>query len=83
MSSRALLDARITQLETGTEPPLAAAGRAMIGGTAAAVVLLVGGVAWSALIVAHYMPMCLPWSRGQRRPAGAAPCPGRGAVAPQ
>jgi Zn-dependent protease with chaperone function len=60
MSTRALLDARITQLETGTEPPLSPAGRVTAGGTAVAAVLLAVAVAWSAVIVAHYMPMCMP-----------------------
>jgi hypothetical protein len=65
MSTRALLDARITQLETGARPPVAAAGRATIGRTAAAAGLPAAAVAWSAVIVAHYMPMCVPWwSRG-------------------
>jgi hypothetical protein len=61
MSTRALLNARIIQLETGVEPPLAPASHATIRGTAVAVALLASGVAWSAVIIAHYMPMCAPW----------------------
>ena len=61
MSTRALLDARISQLETGAEPPLAAAGRATAGRTAAVAVLLAAAVAWPAVIVAHDRPVCVPW----------------------
>jgi Zn-dependent protease with chaperone function len=39
----------------------AAGGPAAIGGTAAGVAVLAAGVAWSAVIVAHYMPMCVRW----------------------
>jgi hypothetical protein len=47
------------------EPPVAAAGRTTIGRTAAEAGFLAAAVAWSAVIVAHYMPMCVPWwSRG-------------------
>jgi len=60
MSTRALLDARIAQLETGAEPPLAPVGRVAAGTTAVAGLLLAVAVAWSAVIVAHYMPMCVP-----------------------
>lgn len=54
MSARALLDARIAQLETGAEPPLATAGRVAAGTTSVAGPLLAVAVAWSAVIVAHF-----------------------------
>jgi hypothetical protein len=60
MSTGALLDARISQLETGAEPPLPAAGRTEVFRTAAAGLLLAAGVAWSAVIIAHHMPMWGP-----------------------
>jgi len=58
MSTGALLEARITYLETGTEPPPPSAGpRAATAGTA---LLLVSATAWPAIIIAHYMPACMP-----------------------
>lgn len=58
MSTAALLDARITQLESGTEPPLPPARPAAIAANAAATALTTAAAAWSALVIAHYMPMC-------------------------
>jgi Zn-dependent protease with chaperone function len=60
MSTRALLEARISQLETGAEPPRPPAGRTAALRTVAAGALLAAAVAWSGVIVAHYMPMCVP-----------------------
>ncbi len=58
MSTGALLEARITQLETGTEPPPPSAEpRAATAGTA---LLLVSAIAWPAIIIAHCMPACMP-----------------------
>jgi hypothetical protein len=58
MSTAALLDARITQLETGAEPPLPRARPAAVAASAAATSLTAAAAAWSALVIAHYMPMC-------------------------
>jgi hypothetical protein len=58
-STRALLDVPISQLGTRIEPPLAPAGR-MPALRAAAGLLVAAAAAWSAVIVAHYMPMCVP-----------------------
>jgi hypothetical protein len=55
MSTSALLEARITQLETGTELPTPSAGP-----RPATALLLVSAAAWSAIIIAHYMPVCVP-----------------------
>jgi len=60
MSTGALLEARIAQLETGTEPPPPAAGRRPGLYTLAGGLLLGSATAWSAIIVAHYMPQCTP-----------------------
>lgn len=57
MSTAALLDARITQLETGTEPPLPRARPAAVAASAAATALT-AAAGWSALVIAHYMPLC-------------------------
>ncbi len=57
MSTAALLDARITQLETGTEPPLPRA-RPAAAASAAATALTAVAAGWSALVIAHYMPLC-------------------------
>ncbi len=58
MAGQALLDARVSQLETGTEPPVLPAGRRVIAASLAAAALTVAVLAWSAMLIAHYMPMC-------------------------
>jgi beta-lactamase regulating signal transducer with metallopeptidase domain len=58
MGTSALLEARITQLETGAEPRYPPAGRVMIAASLAATALTAAAVAWSAVVIAHYMPMC-------------------------
>jgi len=63
MSTQAVLEARVTQLETGTEPRSAPAGRREVLPTLIAVLLLGSAIIWSAVIVAHYMPQCLPGLR--------------------
>ncbi len=60
MSTQALLEARVTQLETGTEPRNSPAGRRGLLSTLAAALLLGSAFIWSAVIVLHYMPQCLP-----------------------
>lgn len=60
MNTRALLEARVSQLETGTPPRHSPAGRHTILPTLTAALLLGSAIAWSALIVAHYMPQCIP-----------------------
>ncbi len=57
MSPAALLDARISQLENGAEPPHAPAGPAVVTSLAAAALTVAAG-AWSVVIIAHYMPAC-------------------------
>lgn len=60
MSTQALLEARVTQLETGTEPRSSPADRRGLLSTLAAALLLGSAFIWSAVIVLHYMPQCLP-----------------------
>jgi hypothetical protein len=63
MSTQALLEARVTQLETGTEPRSSPAGRPRLLPALAAALLLGPAFIWSAVIVLHYMPQCLPGLR--------------------
>jgi Zn-dependent protease with chaperone function len=60
MGSNALLDIRITQLETGREPAPSPIGRRITVRTVLGAALVLGAVLWSADLVAHYMPACLP-----------------------
>jgi len=60
MSTKALLEARIRQLETGTEPRHPSAGRHHGLPAFTAALLLGSAFIWSAVIVIHYMPQCLP-----------------------
>ena len=60
MSTEALLEARISQLETGAEPPPPPTGHRAALYTLTGGLLLGSGIAWSAIIVAHYMPQCIP-----------------------
>ncbi len=63
MSNDALLEARIRQLETGTEPAPPPTGRMAVLSTIGGALFLAFTVAWSAVIVAHYLPHCLPGLR--------------------
>jgi hypothetical protein len=58
MATSALLDVRIAQLETGAEPHLPASG-AVAAGTAGGVLAFAAAAVWSAMIVAHAMPLCM------------------------
>lgn len=60
MSTKALLEARIRQLETGTQPRHPPAGRRRVLAALAAALLLGSAFIWSAVIVVHYMPQCIP-----------------------
>jgi hypothetical protein len=60
MSTKALLEARVTRLETGTEPRHPPAGRHRALPSLAAALVLGPAFIWSAVIVVHYMPHCLP-----------------------
>lgn len=60
MSSSALLEARIRQLETGTEPAPPVAGHRAAVYAVGSALLLLSAIAWSAVIVVHYMPQCIP-----------------------
>jgi Zn-dependent protease with chaperone function len=59
MAGHTLLGARVSQLETGTEPPVPPAGRRVIAASFAAVALTAAAIAWSAVIVWFYLPMCV------------------------
>ena len=63
MSNDALLEARVRQLETGTEPAPPRTGRTAALATIGGALFLAFTVAWSALIIAHYLPHCLPGLR--------------------
>jgi Zn-dependent protease with chaperone function len=63
MSTKALLEARIRQLETGTEPRHPPAGHHRVLPTLVAALLLGPAFIWSAVIVVHYLPQCIPGLR--------------------
>lgn len=63
MSTDALLEARISQLETGTEPPPPRTGRRAMLYTLTGGLVFGSAVGWSAIIVAHYLPQCIPGLR--------------------
>lgn len=60
MSAKALLDIRITQLETGTEPVHSPIGRRATVWTALGAAFVLGAVLWSADLLTHYGPACVP-----------------------
>jgi hypothetical protein len=63
MTTKALLEARLRQVETGTEPRHPPAGRRRVLPTLLAALLLGSAFIWSAVIVVHYMPQCIPGLR--------------------
>lgn len=59
MSTKALLEARVSQLETGIEAPPPRARRRRVLPPLTVALLLGSAFIWSAVIVAHYVPQCL------------------------
>ncbi|MDA8368338.1 MAG: M56 family metallopeptidase [Nocardiopsaceae bacterium] len=59
MASDELLAARITQLETGTEPPLRRPGRLARAGAAVSVTAFVAACVWSAQVIGQSTPGCM------------------------
>lgn len=59
MAAPELLDARITQLETGTPPPPAPAGHLATVRTGLAVLGFGAAAVWSSMIVMQTMPLCM------------------------